>query len=100
MAGTFLGDSDGHLFGDWSIADTDLAIMLNRLLANGDEMPEPLAAYVVEPRQCPGLGRAGARDAVARKLKAPWSIRWGQGSIDLDEWREDPNRHEVAGSGR
>ncbi|SEI10740.1 glutathione transferase [Pseudomonas asplenii] len=46
VAGTFLGDSDGHLFGDWSIADTDLAIMLNRLLANGDEMPEPLAAYV------------------------------------------------------
>lgn len=35
-----------HLFGDWSIADTDLAIMLNRLVANGDEVPSQLAAYV------------------------------------------------------
>ena len=35
-----------HLFGDWSIADTDLAIMLNRLLANGDQVPSRLAAYV------------------------------------------------------
>ena len=35
-----------HLFGDWSIADTDLAIMLNRLLANGDRVPQRLAAYV------------------------------------------------------
>lgn len=35
-----------HLFGDWSIADTDLAIMLNRLLANGDHVPARLAAYV------------------------------------------------------
>lgn len=35
-----------HLFGDWSIADTDLAIMLNRLVANGDPVPARLAAYV------------------------------------------------------
>lgn len=35
-----------HLFGDWSIADTDLAIMLNRLVANGDHVPARLAAYV------------------------------------------------------
>ncbi|MGF6515533.1 glutathione S-transferase [Pseudomonas sp. BT76 TE3572] len=35
-----------HLFDDWSIADTDLAIMLNRLVANGDQVPSRLAAYV------------------------------------------------------
>jgi glutathione S-transferase len=35
-----------HLFGDWSIADTDLAIMLNRLVANGDPVPARLQAYV------------------------------------------------------
>jgi glutathione S-transferase len=35
-----------HLFGDWSIADTDLAIMLNRLVANGDQVPSRLVAYV------------------------------------------------------
>ncbi len=35
-----------NLFGEWCIADTDLAIMLNRLVANGDQVPERLAAYV------------------------------------------------------
>lgn len=34
------------LFDRWCIADTDLALMLNRLVANGDEVPERLAAYV------------------------------------------------------
>lgn len=39
-----LGDKE-HLFGEWSIADVDLALMLNRLYLNGDAMPEKLAAY-------------------------------------------------------
>ncbi len=34
-----------NLFGEWCIADTDLALMLNRLVMNGDEVPEHLAAY-------------------------------------------------------
>ncbi|AVF36403.1 glutathione transferase [Rahnella sikkimica] len=34
-----------HLFGEWSIADVDLALMLNRLRLNGDAMPEKLATY-------------------------------------------------------
>lgn len=34
-----------HLFGQWSIADTDLALMLQRLLKNGDAVPERIAAY-------------------------------------------------------
>jgi glutathione S-transferase len=34
-----------HLFGQWSIADTDLAIMLNRLVRNGDPVPQRLADY-------------------------------------------------------
>ena len=34
-----------HLFGEWSIADTDLALMLMRLLRAGDEVPERLADY-------------------------------------------------------
>jgi glutathione S-transferase len=34
-----------HLFGPFTIADADLALMLHRLLANGDPVPEPLAAY-------------------------------------------------------
>ena len=35
-----------YLFGAWSIVDTDLALMLNRLLHNGDPLPEHLASYV------------------------------------------------------
>ena len=34
-----------NLFGEWSIADTDLAIMLNRLVLQGDAVPEAVADY-------------------------------------------------------
>ncbi|POT59828.1 glutathione S-transferase [Citrobacter amalonaticus] len=34
-----------NLFGEWCIADTDLALMLNRLVLNGDDVPERLAEY-------------------------------------------------------
>ncbi len=34
-----------NLCGLWSIADVDLALMLNRLVMNGDSVPERLAAY-------------------------------------------------------
>ena len=34
-----------NLFGEWSIADADLALMLNRLVLNGDKVPEALADY-------------------------------------------------------
>jgi glutathione S-transferase len=33
------------LFGQWSIADVDLAMMLQRLVAHGDAVPEPLVEY-------------------------------------------------------
>ncbi|VVM78434.1 Glutathione S-transferase YfcF [Pseudomonas fluorescens] len=46
VADRLLEEGAGHLFGAWSIADTDLAIMLNRLLANGDPMPARLTDYV------------------------------------------------------
>ncbi|NMP28296.1 glutathione transferase [Rahnella sp. SAP-1] len=39
-----LGDGE-NLFGEWCIADTDLALMLNRLHLNGDALPEKLEAY-------------------------------------------------------
>lgn len=44
-AGALLAASAPNLFGEWCIADTDLAIMLNRLVLNGDSVPERLAAY-------------------------------------------------------
>jgi glutathione S-transferase len=34
-----------HLFDVWSIADLDLAVMLNRLVLHGDTVPERLATY-------------------------------------------------------
>lgn len=46
VAGHLLEEGAEHLFGEWSIADTDLAIMLNRLVANGDPVPARLEAYV------------------------------------------------------
>ncbi|NHZ96752.1 glutathione transferase [Massilia sp. CCM 8734] len=34
-----------HLFGQWCIADTELALALNRLILNGDPVPERLTAW-------------------------------------------------------
>ena len=38
---------------DWCIADVDLAVMLNRLVLNGDSVPENLAAYASRQWQRP-----------------------------------------------
>jgi glutathione S-transferase len=35
-----------NLFGNWCIADTDLALIPNSLILNGDAAPDPLKAYV------------------------------------------------------
>lgn len=40
-----LPDGQQNLFGEWSIADTDLAVMLNRLALHGDALPEKLRDY-------------------------------------------------------
>lgn len=45
FAGSLLAHGGANLFGEWSIADSDLALMLNRLVLNGDEVPEQLADY-------------------------------------------------------
>lgn len=44
-----------HLFGDWCIADTDLALMLMRLIANGDAVPERLQTYATQQWQRPSV---------------------------------------------
>ena len=33
------------MFGEWSIADVDLAMMLQRLVAHGDAVPQRLVDY-------------------------------------------------------
>ncbi|MED5620432.1 glutathione transferase [Ideonella sp. BN130291] len=43
------------LFGDWCIADVDLAVMLQRLLQHGDALPAPLRAYAEAQWQRPSV---------------------------------------------
>lgn len=54
-AGALLAAGARNLFGDWCIADTDLALMLNRLVLNGDPVPERLAVYAREQWQRPSV---------------------------------------------
>jgi glutathione S-transferase len=44
-----------NLFGDWCIADTDLALMLNRLVLNGDKVPRRLVDYARHQWQRPSV---------------------------------------------
>ncbi len=46
-----------QLFDDWSIADLDLALMLNRLVLNGDPVPPRLAGYAGQQWQRPSVRR-------------------------------------------
>lgn len=56
-ADALLTDGASHLFGHWCIADTDLALMLNRLVCNGDNVPEKLATYARRQWQRPSVQR-------------------------------------------
>jgi len=48
--------ADGQsLFSTWSIADTDLALMLNRLVLAGDDVPERLASFARMQWQRPSV---------------------------------------------
>jgi glutathione S-transferase len=44
-----------NLFGDWSIADVDLAMMLQRLIVLGDPVPERLIDYATEQWRRPSV---------------------------------------------
>jgi glutathione S-transferase len=61
-AQTLLGSRSDDLFGEWCIADLDLAIMLNRLILHGDPVPSPLVAYA---------NRQWRRPAVQRWVTSP-----------------------------
>jgi glutathione S-transferase len=45
IADRLVKDDAPNLFGAWCIADTDLALMLNRLILNGDPVPPKLVTY-------------------------------------------------------
>ena len=44
-AQALLAGNAQNLFGEWSIVDMDLAVMLNRLVLNGDSVPAELVDY-------------------------------------------------------
>ncbi|WP_421523641.1 glutathione transferase [Pseudomonas yamanorum] len=54
-AQALLADGREYLFGAWSIADVDLAVMLNRLILNGDSVPANLVAYAQHQWQRPSV---------------------------------------------
>lgn len=54
-AESLLPENSENLFGQWCVADVDLALMLNRLVLNGDPVPERLAAYANRQWQRPSV---------------------------------------------
>ena len=48
-------DDAENLFGDWSVADLDLALMINRLALHGDDVPEKLARFAAQQWQRPAV---------------------------------------------
>lgn len=54
-AQALLAGNAQYLFGAWSIADVDLAVMLNRLILNGDKVPSELVAYAQRQWQRPSV---------------------------------------------
>ncbi|WP_145555508.1 glutathione transferase [Yersinia canariae] len=50
-----LSDGRKNLFNEWCIADIDLALMLNRLALNGDELPAYLHKYASYQWQRPSV---------------------------------------------
>ncbi|MDB5765930.1 MAG: glutathione S-transferase [Collimonas fungivorans] len=55
VADDLLRDDAEYLFGEWTIADVDLALMLNRLTLHGDPVPEKLATYAQKQWQRPSV---------------------------------------------
>lgn len=52
-----LASADLNLFGEWCIADVDMAMMLNRLVLNGDPVPQRLVDYALSQWQRPSVQR-------------------------------------------
>nr|WP_281349897.1 glutathione transferase [Pseudomonas karstica] len=55
VAQALLADNREHLFDQWSIVDVDLALMLNRLILNGDSVPAALVIYAQRQWQRPSV---------------------------------------------
>ncbi|BAP45533.1 glutathione S-transferase YfcF [Pseudomonas sp. StFLB209] len=54
-AQSLLADGRDYLFGNWSIVDVELAVTLNRLILNGDPVPQALVEYTSRQWQHPAV---------------------------------------------
>ncbi|WP_233233703.1 glutathione transferase [Bordetella sp. LUAb4] len=57
VAACLLPAGQTHVFENWSIADADLALMLNRLILSGEDVPARLRDYAAEQWDRPSLKR-------------------------------------------
>jgi glutathione S-transferase len=64
-------DGAGHLFGDWCIADTDLAMMLQRLVKTGHPVSPRVREYVEAQWQRPAV------QAFVRTRRPPYKAMQG-----------------------
>ena len=55
VAGSLIDKDGNNLFGAWSIADVDLSVMLNRLVANGDSVPANIRHYTERQSSRPSI---------------------------------------------
>jgi glutathione S-transferase len=55
FAGRVVPADGGPLFGAWSIADTDLAMMLQRLVKTGERLPDHMRAFAEREWQRPSV---------------------------------------------
>lgn len=62
-AAALLAQGNPNLFGEWCIADADLALMLNRLVLNGDDVPPQLVDYATFQWQRASVQRYAALSA-------------------------------------
>lgn len=66
IADALIDAQGGPLFGQWSIADVDMSVTLNRLVANGDPTPEKIQRYVALQSSRPCIADWWKRAAQAR----------------------------------
>lgn len=63
VADALIDEQGNNLFGQWSVADVDFAVMLNRLAANSDPVPEKVKRYIDRQWQRPCVQSWWARAA-------------------------------------
>lgn len=72
--------SGGPLFGGWSLADSELAFMLHRLILNQDVLPERLRAWAAVEWSRPSVREFVTHARPASLPAAYWRLPWNVGS--------------------